>query len=107
MAPRPTTTLRRGRDRKIAGVCSGLARAGGVDPWLVRAGFVLLTVAAGIGVPLYIVLAIVLPEPDAPADATLRWNVRLGDARQPAGVALLLGGTFLLLHNLGAPIAIG
>src|SRR5437868_13696722 len=90
VATRPLTTLRRGRDRKILGVCSGLAHAGGVDPWLVRIGFILLTTAAGVGLPLYLVLAIVLPDADAPPDAGLRWNVQLADARQPAGVILVI-----------------
>jgi phage shock protein PspC (stress-responsive transcriptional regulator) len=110
MATRParaSVTLRRGRDRRFLGVCSGLAEAGGVDPWLVRIGFLLLTTAGGVGVPLYFALAIVLPDSDAPPDATLRWNILAADARQPIGVALMVGGTLLLVRNLGAPISMG
>jgi phage shock protein PspC (stress-responsive transcriptional regulator) len=45
----------------IAGVCSGLAQYFKMDVVLVRILFVLFTLAAGFGVPLYIILWIVLP----------------------------------------------
>ncbi|MEO7556624.1 MAG: PspC domain-containing protein [Acidimicrobiales bacterium] len=107
MGDRTTRTLRRGRDRKLAGVCCGLAEAGGVDARLVRVGFIMLTVAGGVGIPIYIVLAIALPDADADPDADLRWGLSAADLRQPVGVSLVLGGTLLLLRNLGTPIPLG
>ena len=107
MSARPQVSLRRGRDRKIAGVCSGLAEAGGIDPWLVRIGFILVTVAGGLGLPLYIVLAIVMPDSDAPPGTPLRWDLHLRQFRQPVGVMLIVGGTLLLLRNLGANLPWG
>lgn len=45
---------RRSDDRWIGGVCSGLADRLGVDPVIVRAGLVLLSLLAGVGVTLYL-----------------------------------------------------
>lgn len=45
----------------IAGVCAGLASYLKIDKILVRVLFILFTLAAGFGVPLYIILWIVLP----------------------------------------------
>ena len=41
-------------DKKLAGVCSGVARHWNVDPLLVRVGWVLLAFSGGVGVVLYI-----------------------------------------------------
>lgn len=50
-------------DKKIAGVCGGIAEYFGVDPTMVRVGYVLLSVlfAAFPGIIVYIVLAMVMP----------------------------------------------
>ena len=56
-------TLMRSRfDRKIAGVCGGIARNQGWDTNLVRLIWVALVFFAGTGVLAYVVLWIVLPE---------------------------------------------
>jgi signal transduction histidine kinase/phage shock protein PspC (stress-responsive transcriptional regulator) len=104
-ATRAPISLRRGTDRRFLGVCSGLAQAGGVDPWVVRIGFILLSFAGGVGVPLYFVLAIVLPAADAPPGAGL--EIVPGVLRKPAGAALITAGSLLLLRNIGIPIPIG
>lgn len=50
-------------DKKIAGVCGGIAQYFGIDATLVRVGFVLLTLPGVIhGVIVYAVLAVVMPE---------------------------------------------
>ncbi|HUF10265.1 MAG TPA: PspC domain-containing protein [Rhodothermales bacterium] len=51
-------------NRKIAGVCGGIAEYFGIDPTVVRVAWVLLSVlsAAFPGIIVYIILAIVLPE---------------------------------------------
>ena len=48
----------------IAGVCGGIARYFGIDPTLVRVGYVVLSVfsAAFPGLLLYIILAIIMPD---------------------------------------------
>jgi phage shock protein C len=49
-------------DRKLAGVCSGLARYMGVDSTLIRILFIVLAIwPVGIGVVFYIVCWIVMP----------------------------------------------
>jgi phage shock protein PspC (stress-responsive transcriptional regulator) len=52
----------RGTDRIIGGVCSGLAEALHLDPLWVRLAFVILAFAQGIGVVLYVVLLVIMPE---------------------------------------------
>nr|WP_199038673.1 PspC domain-containing protein [Dyella sp. ASV24] len=49
-------------DRKIAGVCGGVAEYLGWDPTLVRLLWVILTLLGGSGVLIYMVLWIVMPE---------------------------------------------
>lgn len=50
-------------DRKLAGVCAGLARHFNIDPTLVRLGWVLATVASkGLGVLVYLIFIFVFPE---------------------------------------------
>ena len=58
-------------DRRIAGVCGGIAEYFDVDPTIVRIIFVLAALFGGPGLLVYIVLWIVLPKgsprpPDAP-----------------------------------------
>lgn len=56
--------LSRGADRWAGGVASGLAHRWGVDPILVRGLFVLASVFLGVGLLVYGVLWLLLPEPD-------------------------------------------
>ncbi len=49
-------------ERVIFGVCGGLAERYEIDPSLVRIVFALLVLSAGIGLGLYIVMALVVPE---------------------------------------------
>src|SRR2546430_9254552 len=71
--------LRRGSDRIIAGVCSGLGQYFGVEPLLVRIAFVILTlVGAGIGILLYLALWFLMEPPvGAPASATRNISERI------------------------------
>ena len=58
-----TKQLRRtvGNERKVAGVCGGIAKYFNLDPTLIRIAFVLLTLFAP-GIILYIVCCFVMPE---------------------------------------------
>lgn len=49
-------------EKKIFGVCSGLANYLDLDPTVVRVGFVLAVILGGVGVLVYIVLAIAMPD---------------------------------------------
>lgn len=48
-------------EKKLFGVCSGLANYFDVDPTLMRALFVIAVLMAGTGILAYIVLAIIMP----------------------------------------------
>jgi phage shock protein PspC (stress-responsive transcriptional regulator) len=49
-------------NKQVAGVCAGLAQYFDIDVILVRVLFVLLALAGGPGVLIYIILWIVMPE---------------------------------------------
>ncbi len=49
-------------ERWFAGVSTGIARWLGVDPLVVRAGFILLSIFFGVGVGLYLVLWLLMPD---------------------------------------------
>ncbi len=49
-------------DKKIAGVCGGLAQYFDIDATLVRVVFVLLALFSGGGLILYIILWLVMPQ---------------------------------------------
>ena len=57
----PKRLSKSGSNRKVFGVAGGLAEYLNIDPTLVRLAFVLLTLAGGPGLILYIVLMIVMP----------------------------------------------
>lgn len=49
-------------DRKLAGVCGGLAEHFSIDPTLVRVGYVVASLFFGTGVLIYLILALVMPD---------------------------------------------
>jgi len=59
--------LRKSKNRMIAGVCGGIAEWLGWDPTLVRVLYVLVSIfsIAFPGILVYIILWIVMPNPDA------------------------------------------
>lgn len=59
--------LEKSRDKKIFGVCAGIAAYFGIDPTLVRIAFVIGTIATqGPFLIAYLILAMVMPNPKAP-----------------------------------------
>ena len=60
----PTLT-RSTTDRKLTGVSGGLAAYLGVDPLLVRIGFVATTLASGVGLVAYLAMLVLVPADDA------------------------------------------
>ena len=57
------------KDKKIAGVCGGLAEYLNTDPTVVRLIWALLVLCAGTGALAYIVCALVIPEDNNIIDA--------------------------------------
>ena len=60
--PERTALRRPYQDRMLAGVAAGLARYFGVDVTIVRIAFVVLTVAGGAGIPLYLAGLLLIPD---------------------------------------------
>jgi signal transduction histidine kinase/phage shock protein PspC (stress-responsive transcriptional regulator) len=100
-AAAPRRALRRDPDRRvIGGVCAGLGRYFGIDPWLFRIGFVIAAAAGGFGVLIYVACLILMP---AEAGAGSYRRLRAGRAAIEVGV----GAGFLLLSLLLTLRALG
>lgn len=117
-------------DVMIAGVCSGLGKYLDINPAFVRAFFVLLTLADGIGFWVYILLWAIIPREDCSPNPTLgktaneaanemaeKARVMSDELRQAVsrphphtvayvGVALIAFGMLTLVNNLN-PILLG
>lgn len=87
---RPTRSTPHG---VVGGVAAGLAHRAGVDPFLIRAAFVVLCLARGMGILLYLVLWAVSKE-EQPHSAEAR-----SGARQIAAVACTTAGLLLLFRE--------
>ena len=61
----PRILTRSTTDKKISGVSGGLAAYFGIDPLLVRIGFVAATLATGAGLVAYLALFALVPTDDA------------------------------------------
>ena len=108
-------------DRFLFGVAGGVAEYFDIDPVLVRLGWVLLTIATGgIGLLVYIVMAIVTPSgrsvvsksthdedtavdtPDGVDDSHSYVRSSRGHmARNVLAIGLIVVGVVILLNNLG------
>jgi phage shock protein C len=60
-APGPKRLMRSSRDKKLGGVCAGVADYFDLDPTIVRVVWLLAVLFGGTGLLLYVVLWIVLP----------------------------------------------
>lgn len=112
------------KDALLGGVCAGIAEHLGVDPTLVRVVFAVLAVASGIGILIYFLLWLLVPQegetPSEPRDAVRAGaeeiadrakefgeEVRAAVARRDTGLAIVVAailiflGVSLLLRNLG------
>ena len=49
-------------DKKLAGVCGGIAEYFGIDSTLVRLGWVVFSLLGGSGLLAYIIAAIIMPD---------------------------------------------
>ncbi len=102
--------MRSETDRMIAGVCGGLAEYLNVDPVLVRLAFVVLGLASGVGLVLYVLLWLLMPTPsrgqpairlmDEPVDDPAALKSRLSPAAT-VGIIMILVGAFFLLNQAG------
>ena len=100
----PRRLVRSRSDRMLAGVAGGIGEYLGIDPVLVRIGFVLATIfGGGLGILIYVIAAVVMPlDPPAPGTAAPGApGAPPAPPRRDAGttVALVVG---LLLVAVGA-----
>lgn len=92
--------LRRSRsDRVVAGVCGGLGRYLGIDPVLLRIATVLLVLAGGAGILLYLIGWIVIPEEPLGAEQPTPAAPRTG-SRVVVGLVFVALGAFFLLDEV-------
>jgi phage shock protein PspC (stress-responsive transcriptional regulator) len=102
-------------DRLLAGVCGGIAAYLGLDSTLVRLAFVVLLLASGIGLPMYLILWLIMPlesHVDSSGSAIMHDNMEemglkvsnsMNQLGRPGtvGVILVALGGFFLLTQLG------
>ncbi|TMM05619.1 MAG: PspC domain-containing protein [Actinobacteria bacterium] len=85
----------------VAGVCAGLARQLGVDPLLVRAAFVGVTFAGGLGIALYALAWMLLPADEGTSVLGRRRLAGRGAVEVALGVGLLVLSALLAFRALG------
>ena len=89
------------RGRVLGGVCAGLAGRLGLDPLVLRVGFVAAAAAGGFGLPLYALAWAVMPAEGSDRLPVSRVRGRPGSWRTAAGVGLLVLSALLVLRELG------
>jgi signal transduction histidine kinase len=85
----------------IAGVCSGFAARFGIDPILIRIGFVLTLAAGGVGIPLYILGWAFIPAEGPERPVVSRLLNRRDTWMVAAGMGCLTLSAVLVLRNWG------
>jgi phage shock protein PspC (stress-responsive transcriptional regulator) len=98
------------QDRVIAGVCSGIATYLDVETFWVRLLFILLAFASGMGLVIYGVLWLIMPQADGADGGTVVLKENLDDMGRSArrlsqpsaiGIALIVLGLFFLANQPG------
>lgn len=106
-APQVRRVLRSTSQRWVGGVAGGLAEHWAVPAWTVRLGFVVATLAGGLGLLAYLLMWAFLPLEPVPAGDTAVARSRGGAGWDLSGVlglvALALGG-LMALSALGIPV---
>src|ERR687893_2804009 len=94
-APEPRRPPRSTRDRMMGGVSGGIGRYFGIDPTLVRIGFVALALLGGTGLIVYAAALLLVPldDEDAPAGSSPRdRNTAIGLLIAFVVIGIALGG---------------
>jgi signal transduction histidine kinase len=88
-------------NRVLAGVCAGLGRRLGLDPVILRVGFVVAAAAGGAGFVLYGLAWLLIPADRAGARVQVPRRSRRASWQLASGVGLLVLALLLLLRRLG------
>jgi len=102
------------RNKKIGGVCGGLAEYFDIDPVLVRVAFIIITLAWGFGLLMYIILWIIVPlaaldyepareeksEPEGAIEEDKCCNGGNHRGKAIAGIVLIALGVLILMENV-------
>lgn len=97
---RTVDLTRSASDRMLGGVASGIARKFGIAAMLIRAIFVLLTLAGGLGVALYAAGWFLIRSEDEPESIAERFFARTTGSGAWIGVALVFVALLILLDNV-------
>jgi phage shock protein C len=99
-ASRAHTLTRSLDDRVTAGVCGGLASHLEVDSSWVRLGFVVASLFWGVGLIVYAILWITLPEQAVEDGGPVRPPLAIEDPKTVVGILLLTLGLLVILWNV-------
>jgi signal transduction histidine kinase len=101
MSAAPVPLRRDPSNGYLAGVCSGFAARLGIDPLLIRIGFVLTLAAGGMGIPLYVIGWALIPAEGPERPVVSRLLNRRDTWLVAAGMGCLTLAAVLLLRNWG------
>jgi len=91
------------KNRMIAGVCGGIAEYLNIDPAIVRLIMALLVLANGLGIILYILAVIIIPE--KPEETVETGTTTYIETHSPAtlGIILIIIGIVAIIWTAGFP----
>lgn len=93
--------LRRSDDRILTGLAAGIGRVLEIDPVFVRAAFVTLSLAGGVGILAYLAgWVLTLDDPDPHAEAVLRDKLAVRGNRRRLALGMIFLGFLLLLRSI-------
>lgn len=94
--------IQRSEDRLLTGLAGGIAEILGVAPVFVRAAFLVLALAGGVGVLLYVVgWVLTLETPDPSVVEALRARIGAKNPRQRFALAVMFLGLLFFLRSSG------
>lgn len=100
--PRPASPFRRSiDDRVIAGVAGGVADRLEIPAWVVRVGFIVLTIGGGFGLALYLAGWLLVPRADEDEAIARRVLANADGNPNWVGIALIAAGVFIAADNIG------
>lgn len=107
--PAPRRLRRSATDRKVAGVSGGIAEHFDLDPSMVRIGFAALTLLGGLGLALYAICALILPNEDGAPEMARKHKIALIAITVAAVCSFPFFGTgaFLLGPGIGGVLVVG